>query len=95
MPEMHFRVRWPDGSRMRCYSPSSTLRDAFTLNTPYPLQDFVERSRVALEHASARVAQKYGFGCGQALAQIQEIERAALQFAEQPDASVVVEAFED
>jgi uncharacterized repeat protein (TIGR04042 family) len=92
MPEMHFRVRWPDHSRSDCYSPSSTIREAFEAGQRYPLEEFVARSRAALEYASARVAQKYGFGCGQALAQIRAIEQRAQQY---PDGGeVVVESFD-
>ena len=92
MPETLFLVRWPDDSTSRCYSPSSTIREAFEPGRRYPLADFVQLSRTALEHASTRVAQKYGFGCGQALAQIRAIEQRATLY---PDGGhVVVESFE-
>lgn len=94
MPELHFRVRWPDASTSLCYSPSSTVRDALRLQHPYPLQDFVAASRAALEHASARVAQKYGWGCGHASAQIREIETTAQRWADDPQATVTVVGFE-
>lgn len=94
MPEMRFHVRWPDDSRSLCYSPSSTIREAFTVGRRYPLAEFVQRSREALTHASERVAQRYGFGCGQALAQIRLIEEQAQSFAATQDAVVVVEGFE-
>ncbi|MGH8446056.1 MAG: MSMEG_0570 family nitrogen starvation response protein [Solimonas sp.] len=94
MPEVQFRVRWPDQSSSLCYSPSSTIREAYTLGHPYPLAEFVARSRAALEHASLRVAQKYGFGCAHAALQIREIEAAAAQFAGDPQATVTVESYE-
>ncbi|MGB0219696.1 MAG: MSMEG_0570 family nitrogen starvation response protein [Sinimarinibacterium flocculans] len=94
MPEMTFRVRWPDDSVTACYSPSSTIRDAFETGRRYPLDEFVARSRAALEHASTRVAEKYGFGCGQALAQIRAIEQRATQYRDHPAAEVVVESFD-
>ena len=92
MPETYFKVRWPDESRSYCYSPSSTIKDALRLNHPYPLAEFVSLSRAALEHGSARVAQKYGFGCGHALAQIREIEARATDFP--ADAIITVESFD-
>lgn len=92
MPETYFCVRWPDESRTHCYSPSSTIKDALALNHPYPLKEFVSVCRAALEHANARVAQKYGFGCGHALAQIKEIEQRSADFA--ADAKVTVESFD-
>ena len=94
MPEVHFRVRWPDGSVQRAYSPSSTIRDAFVPGQPYPVDEFVQRARVALEYASARVARIHGFGCGHAAAQIRAFEHTATRF-DQPAQRVVVEAFED
>ncbi|WP_028009476.1 MSMEG_0570 family nitrogen starvation response protein [Solimonas flava] len=94
MPEVQFRVRWPDASSTLCYSPSSTIREAFVLGHAYPLQEFVARSRAALEHASLRVAQKYGFGCAHAALQIREIEQAAARYAGDPHATVTVESYE-
>lgn len=94
MPETRFRVRWPDQSTSLCYSPSSSIRERLQLAHPYPLAEFVQASRAALEHASRRVAEKYGFGCGQAFAQIAAIEQRAAQFQDQPAATVVVEAFD-
>lgn len=93
MPELRFTVRWPDQSECVCYSPSSRIREAFVLGQPYPLDEFVLRAREALQQASARVAGLYGFGCGQALAQIAAIERQAAQYRDRPDPQVVVQAF--
>ncbi len=95
MPELRFRVRWPDDSRSDCYSPSLVIKSFFQPGDSYPLADFVERSRSALEIASERVWQKYGMGCGHAMVQLAEIERTAARFALQPDATVTVEAFEE
>lgn len=94
MPELRFRVRWPDSSVIHAYSPSSTIREALRVGHPYPIGEFVERARAALEHASQRVAQRYGFCCGHAAAQIREIENIARRF-DQPAQTVVVEAFEE
>ena len=94
MPEVHFRVRWPDDTVMTAYSPSSTIKDAFRVGHPYPVAEFVALARAALEHASERVARRYGFGCGHAAAQIREIEHVARRFY-RPAQTVVVESFED
>jgi uncharacterized repeat protein (TIGR04042 family) len=90
MPEVYFRVRWPDASTSVCYSPSSTISAALPPGSDYALADFVARSRAALEHASARVAAKYGYGCAHAQRQIEEIAERAAQFTD-PTARVVVE----
>jgi len=94
VPEVHFRVRWPDDSLMNAYSPSSTIKDALRVGHPYPVADFVALTRAALEHASERVAQRYGFGCGHAAAQIREIEGTARRFCGAAQ-TVIVESFDD
>jgi len=95
VPELHFRVRLPDDTVSRCYSPSTSIRDALTPGREYPVDEFVSVSTAALEHGSRRVAQKYGWGCGHALAQIAEIRRRAEDFSGRPNARVVVEGFEE
>lgn len=80
MPEMHFRVRWPDESETRCYSPSLVIRDFFEPGKSYTLGDFLGRSRQALSIASERVRAKYGHPCSLALGQLGEIEQLAQRF---------------
>ncbi|MGY8904351.1 MAG: MSMEG_0570 family nitrogen starvation response protein [Burkholderiales bacterium] len=77
MPVMHFHVRWPDQSTTRCYSPSLVIKDFLVVGQSYPLDDFVQRSRDALEIASERVRAKYGFACSAAMGQLAEIEALA------------------
>jgi uncharacterized repeat protein (TIGR04042 family) len=95
MPEMHFRIRWPDGTTENCYSPSLVIKDFLSVGASYPLSEFLARSRTALEIASERVREKYGWSCSRAQAQLKRIEAAAKVFAAMPDARVVVDAFED
>ena len=77
MPEIFIRTSWPDGSRMRCYSPSLVVEEFFEAGQSYQVGDFVSRSREALTIGSERVRAKYGFGCGQALTQLEAIEAKA------------------
>jgi uncharacterized repeat protein (TIGR04042 family) len=93
MPEMRFIVRWPDGAKGMCYSPSLVIKDYFREGDSYALADFVARSREALTIASDRVKAKYGHSCSQALGQLAEIERLACRFADEPDAKVMCERF--
>ena len=95
MPEMHFRIRWPDGSAEACYSPSLVIRDFFNCGESYSLADFVERSRKALNLASERVKAKYGWPCARATAQLTRIETNAAAFAALNGARVTIDAFED
>jgi uncharacterized repeat protein (TIGR04042 family) len=80
MPEIRFQIQWPDGSQSVCYSPSLIVKNYFTPNTDYDLDDFVMRSRTSLKIASDRVAAKYGSPCGLALGQIAEIETESAKF---------------
>ncbi|MEO1095260.1 MAG: MSMEG_0570 family nitrogen starvation response protein [Cyanobacteria bacterium J06638_28] len=80
MPEMQFQVQWPDGSQENCYSPSLVIKDYFVPGEQYTLEDFLTRSRTALNIASDRVKAKYGFPCGRAMGQLQKIEQAASQY---------------
>ncbi|WP_428375659.1 MSMEG_0570 family nitrogen starvation response protein [Lichenicoccus sp.] len=91
MPEMRFRVRWPDGGETLCYSPSLVIREHLAAGGTYPLPDFLDRARTALRIASDRVQQKYGMPCSRAIGQLRAIERLASQYA--PDTAVAVTEF--
>jgi uncharacterized repeat protein (TIGR04042 family) len=93
MPAMHFKVRWPDNSISKCYSPSSTITEFFEAGKDYPLAEFVDISRIALNKASDRVRLKYGYMCSSAMDQLQQIETTAERFRDIADAVVTVEAF--
>lgn len=92
MPEMRFHVRWPDGSRDACYSPSLVVKDHLAVGQDYPLDAFVALSRTALTIASERVRARYGFPCGRAQAQLARIEETARH---QETGTVHVESFEE
>lgn len=77
MPEINFKIQWPDGKQETCYSPSLIVKDYFDVGEAYPVADFLEKSREALKIASDRVQEKYGFPCGRALGQLRQIESTA------------------
>ena len=83
MPEMRFVIRWPDGRRESCYSPSLVVREYLREGASYPLDDFLARVRTALNIASQRVEAKYGHACSLALGQLARLETGAAAFAEQ------------
>lgn len=95
MPEMRFRIRWPDGGRDSCYSPSLVIKDYLVPGAHYPVEAFVQRAREALTVASERVAARYGVPCSRAIGQLRAIEAAAARQPRGPDATVLVEAFEE
>jgi uncharacterized repeat protein (TIGR04042 family) len=93
VPEVVFRVRWPDGTVQGCYSPSTVVEDYFDAGADYSVEEFLSRSRQSLTAASERVRRIYGFACSQAVAQLADIERRAAAFPA-ADARVVVEGFQ-
>jgi len=95
MPKTRFHIRWPDGRRESCYSPSLVVKDFLSVGVSYPLAEFVSRSRTALDVASERVKEKYGWHCSRAAAQLARIEAVAQDFADFAGACVIVDAFED
>jgi len=95
MPELHFTLRWPDGSRETCYSPSTVIREHFVEGKDYALPDFLAASRTALNAASERVRARYGSPCSLALGQLARIEASAARFADQPNARVLFESFKE
>jgi uncharacterized repeat protein (TIGR04042 family) len=91
---MHFTLRWPDGETTSCYSPSLVIEEHLCPGVAYPLDDFLARSRTALQRASERVQQRYGFPCSRALGQLSDIERRAASFATNPRCQVTVLSFD-
>ena len=75
MPEMHFRVRFPNGATVDCYSPSYVVEDYLDVGHSYAVPDFLERARTALKIAAERVRERYGFSCSSALDQLAMIEQ--------------------
>ena len=95
MPEMHFTIEWPNGKRQRCYSPSYIIEDFLDAGGAYPVVDFLARAGAALEGASERVRERYGFACSSALDQLRELERSSAELSESERArDVRVLAFE-
>ena len=64
------------------------VKEYFAADTEYDLVDFVERLRTALNIASDHVKAKYGFPCGLALGQLQEIKAKATKYSQLKDPKV-------
>jgi len=80
MPEINYKIQWPDGLQQNCYSPSLVVKKYFNPGETYELAEFVTKSRTALNIASDRVKEAYGFPCGRALGQLQQIESKAVEY---------------
>lgn len=80
MPEINFKIQWPDGQQEVCYSPSLIVKKYFEPGERYAVADFLTRSRESLTIASDRVQAKYGFACSRALGQLSKIETTAQRY---------------
>ncbi len=77
MPEVHFRVKWPNGEEEECYSSSTVIEQYLEPGGSYEVADFVERATLALNLASERVRAKYGYACSSAQDQLGTLLRRA------------------
>ena len=93
MPEVHFRVRWPDEQTVVYYSPSTAVYAHFAAGESYELADFLERSRAAMQQASERVRAKYGYTCSSAMDTLAEIETKAEALRDRTAAKITVLGF--
>ncbi len=94
MPEINFKIQWPDGKQEICYSPSLVVKKYFEAGEAYTVSDFLERSRTSLTIASDRVQAKYGFPCSRALGQLKRIELSAAPYLKLLDNKVTLLQFE-
>lgn len=74
MPATPFTIELPDGSLRHCYSPSSVVRKYFSPGATITAAEFLGTSRIALNEASERVREKFGFSCSAAADSLAEIE---------------------
>ncbi|MBU2954762.1 MSMEG_0570 family nitrogen starvation response protein [Marinobacter sp. F3R08] len=84
MPAINFNVRWPDNSQDNCYSPSTVVREHFRKGTTMPVSEFIATAELALNSASQRVEQKYGYFCSSAMDQLAQLKAKAARF-DNPD----------
>ncbi len=76
MPETYVQIQWPNGKKEHIYSPSSIIRTYFQAGTELSLPDFEARCVQALDHASERVRETYGYACSSAMAEKHRITEA-------------------
>jgi putative flavoprotein involved in K+ transport len=77
VPAVDFTLRWPDGKRQRCQSPSTVIEAYLTEGGIYPVDELERRVDRALAHAAERVRERYGYLCTAAPAQWRDIEAVA------------------
>ena len=94
MPAVRFRVEWPDGKNEVYYCPSTIVYDYLQLNSGYSLDQFSEKISQALDHASERVKQKFGYYCSAAQDEKKNIMLKLMQLKnDEVQGSVNVTAF--
>ena len=86
MPSVNFKVTWPDGEQATYYSPSTIVYEHFAVGSAYAQREFDERIHAALNAASERVQQRFGFYCTAASAELEKIDRK-LQFLREHEIS--------
>lgn len=92
MPEVRFGLRWPDGTRTACYSPSTVIREFLPADTTLTVAELVSRSAIGFEQASQRVEARYGYRCTSAAAQTEAIRRDAARFGDEERVTVIATA---
>lgn len=90
MPEVFFKVQWPDAKTAEYYSPSTAIHAHFKTGDSFVLSEFLDRSRKALHQAAERVRMKYGYYCSSAMDTLSQIESTAESFTDQPEAQVKI-----
>lgn len=95
MPVVQFEVVWPDGKTEACYSPSCVIKEHFSAGKEYPLNEFLATSETALNAASNRVRERFGYACSSAMDQLGVIKTRCASYETTPNASVKVTRFID
>ncbi len=93
MPELTFRLRWPDQTETVTYSPSTIVATYFEVGRAYGVAAFAALARRALQAASDRVKETYGHPCARAAASLAIIEQQAARFASELGATVTILGF--
>ncbi len=94
MPDLTFRIKWPDGTEDSCYSPSSVVTQFFSEGETYPLEGFLGICDKAFEAASERVRAVYGYPCSRAALQLHQLKTRAAPFRSLPHPTVTFVRFE-
>jgi uncharacterized repeat protein (TIGR04042 family) len=89
MPSVNFDVIWPDGDKVTYYSPSTIVREHLNAGAEYSQAEFGERIQTALNAASERVYQRFGYYCTAASAELEKIRRKQQFLREQEIAGAV------
>jgi len=77
MPAVRFLVKWPDGEQVVYYSPSTIILEHLKMPSELPMQEFLPKVDKALDEASERVYEKFGYYCSAASGEQEKIRKKA------------------
>jgi len=75
MPETYLRVQLPDNKEETIYSPSTIIKEYFQKATVMSLDEFESNCSKALNHASKRVYERFGYECTSAMGELARVNR--------------------
>lgn len=91
MPQVYLKVKWPDDQVQEVYSPSTIVHDYFSPGDKMTVDEFTEKCKTALNKASDRVAEKYGFACSSAMASLDSVIKKAHDLENNSDIVEVID----
>lgn len=74
MPEVYLKIEWPDKQVDKIYSPSTVINEYFKAGENLPVSEFEIKVTEALNKASQRVYERFGFECTSAMAELDRIK---------------------
>ncbi len=89
MPETYVNIKWPNGESDSVYSPSSVIENYFNKNQDIEIISFVNTCEEALNEASNRVYEKFGFVCTAAISEAQRIKNKSEQIKTKGNVTIV------
>jgi uncharacterized repeat protein (TIGR04042 family) len=74
MPEVHLKIEWPGEKPDEIYSPSTVINQYFITGEQLTLTDFESKVTEALNMASQRVYQRFGYECTSAMTELDRVK---------------------
>jgi uncharacterized repeat protein (TIGR04042 family) len=70
MPETYLKVQLPNDKEETIYSPSTVIKEYFEKASVMSLDEFQTNCSKALNHASKRVYERFGYECTSAMGEL-------------------------
>ena len=74
MPEVNIPIEWPGNVADSIYSPSTVIKDYFKPGDEFTPADFETKVTQALNLASERVYQRFGYECTSAMSELERLK---------------------